>query len=100
MTDSYQSMVESIDNAPISDPIASVRLRGVKSMRTTNDDGEPVLIVSDGETTIEFGCGLCGPTPRAAEGAKVLATAMVAFAADVSRLAGVPGPGFTVDHTQ
>jgi hypothetical protein len=72
-------------------PVAAVRLPGVHAYQTVNDDDEAVLVVSDGETTVEFGCGLRGPNRSAIRGAKLLADAISEFA--VAMKADVEGGG-------
>ena len=68
------------DDATPPAPAATVRLRGVRTFRIIDDEDEPVLFVSDGETTVEFACGISGLSGSAARGARRLATAISEFA--------------------
>jgi hypothetical protein len=60
-------------------PIATLRLGGLRAYRMMDDDG-PVLVISDGVTTVEFACGLAGVSNRSVRGVQRLASAMVDFA--------------------
>jgi len=60
-------------------PIATVRLGGITAFRIVEDDDD-VLVVSDGVTTVEFACGLPGPSGRSVRGAQRLAEAMAEYA--------------------
>jgi hypothetical protein len=60
-------------------PVATLRLGGLHAFRMMDDDG-PMLVVSDGVTTVEFACGLSGPSRRSARGVQRLADAMAEFA--------------------
>jgi hypothetical protein len=68
------------DYRAVPPPVATVRLRGVRAVRVVNDDDEAVLIISDGETTVEFGCGLRGPSGSAIRGAQRVVDALEAYA--------------------
>jgi hypothetical protein len=61
-------------------PIATVRLGGISTYRITDDDDDVVLVVSDGVTTVEFACGLPGPSGRSVRGAHHLADAVAEYA--------------------
>jgi hypothetical protein len=61
-------------------PVTSLRLDGIRAFRVVDDEDGLVLVVSDGETTIEFACGLAGPTGASALGARRLADATLAYA--------------------
>jgi hypothetical protein len=56
-------------------PMVSVRLGEIRAFRVTDDEDEPILVVSDGETSVEFACGLSGVSGSAALGAQRLADA-------------------------
>jgi hypothetical protein len=68
------------DDAAPPAPAVTVRLRGVRTFRIIDDEDEPVLFVSDGETTVEFACGISGLSGSAARGARRLANAIGEFA--------------------
>jgi hypothetical protein len=77
---------------PIPPSAASVRVGGIRTFWSADDEGEPVLVVSDGVTTVEFGCGLPGPNGRTTRGAERLADAMRQFAAAIeARAAAAKG---------
>ena len=70
-------------------PVATLRLGGLRAYRMVDDDG-PALVVSDGVTTVEFACGLAGPSGRSVRGVARLAAAMAEFANALAE-AGPPG---------
>jgi hypothetical protein len=61
-------------------PIATVRLGGISTYRVMEDEDDDVLVVSDGVTTVEFACGLPGPSGRSVRGAQHLASAVAEYA--------------------
>jgi hypothetical protein len=61
-------------------PIATVRLGGITTYRIIDDEDDDVLVVSDGVTTVEFACGLPGPSGRSVRGAHHLAEAVAEYA--------------------
>jgi hypothetical protein len=61
-------------------PLVSVRLGEIRAFSIVDDEDEPVLVVSDGETTVEFACGLSGLSGPAARGAQRLADAVRDYA--------------------
>ncbi len=61
-------------------PVVSVRLGEIRAFSVIDDEDEPVLVVSDGETTVEFACGLAGLSGPAARGARRLADAVRDYA--------------------
>ena len=64
-------------------PVVSVRLGEIKAFRVIDDEDEPILVVSDGETTVEFACGLSGVSGSAARGAQRLADAVRDYASEI-----------------
>src|SRR5689334_21599595 len=70
-------------------PVVSIRVDGVRAFRMIDDDDGPILIITDGDTTVEFSCGFSGQTVAAALGAERLAEAARAYALVVE--AGGPG---------
>jgi len=77
---------------PIPLPAASVRVGGIRTFWSVDEEGEPVLVVSDGVTTVEFGCGLPGANGRTTRGAERLADAMRQYAAAIeARAAAAQG---------
>jgi hypothetical protein len=70
-------------------PVVSIRVDGVCAFRMIDDDDGPILIITDGDTTVEFSCGFSGQTEAAALGAERLAEAARAYALVVE--AGGPG---------
>lgn len=69
------------DNYPA--PVVSVRLGEIRAFRVIDDEDEPVLVVSDGETSVEFACGLSGVSGSAARGAQRLADAVRDYATTI-----------------
>ena len=64
---------------PIS--VANLCIDGIRTFQVDDDDDGPVLVISDGVTTVEFACGLSGRPEPAASGARRLAEAAREFAA-------------------
>jgi len=81
------------DKAAIPAPVASVRLGGIGAFSCVDDEEDPVLVVSDGETTVEFGCGLSGRSGEAALGAQRLAEAIYEYASAIEANLVVAGHG-------
>jgi hypothetical protein len=64
-------------------PVASIRVDGIRAFRLVDDDDGPILIVTDGDATVEFSCGLSGLSEAAALGAERLAQAAREYASGV-----------------
>lgn len=64
-------------------PVVSVRLGEIRAFRITDDENEPVLVVSDGEMSVEFACGLHGLSGSAVRGAQRLADAARDYASAI-----------------
>lgn len=70
-------------------PVVSVRLGEIRAFSVIDDDNEPILVVSDGESSVEFACGLSGVSGSAALGAQRLADAVREYASTIeATLAG------------
>ena len=78
----HHAFAEHDDAGAYPPPVVSVRLGEVRAFRVLDDENEPVLVVSDGETSVEFGCGLSGVSGSAARGAQRLADAVRDYASD------------------
>jgi hypothetical protein len=61
-------------------PVVNVRLAEIIAYQVVDDEDEPILVVSDGETSVEFSCGLSGLSGSAVRGARGLADAMKDYA--------------------
>lgn len=61
-------------------PIVTLDLRAIRTV-ITEDEGDPILLVDDGDVQIELSSGLCGTWEQAILGAERLATAAGQFAA-------------------
>ena len=61
-------------------PIVTLDLRAIRTV-ITEDEGDPILLIDDGDVQIEFGSGLCGTREQAILGAERVATAAGQFAA-------------------
>lgn len=61
-------------------PIVTLDLRAIRTV-ITEDEGDPILLVDDGDVQIEFGSGLCGTWEQAIQGAERIAAAAEQFAA-------------------
>jgi hypothetical protein len=60
-------------------PIVSLDLRAIRTV-ITEDEGDPILLIDDGDVQIEFSSGLCGTWEQAILGAERIATAAEQFA--------------------
>jgi hypothetical protein len=61
-------------------PIVTLDLRAIRTV-ITEDEGDPILLIDDGDVQIEFSSGLCGTWEQAILGAERIATAAEQFAA-------------------
>jgi hypothetical protein len=66
-------------------PIATLDLRAIRCV-LTEDEGDLILLVDDGDVQIEFGSGLCGTWEQAILGAERVASAATEFATELRRL--------------
>lgn len=69
---------------PFPDPIAVLSLRNCTAYRAIDDDRQPVLILSDGVTTLALECGLRGASEQIVTAANRLAQAVQDFATSVA----------------
>lgn len=70
-------------------PVVSIRVDGIRAFRMVDDDDGPILIITDGDTTVEFSCGFSGRSNAAVLGAERLAEATRAYSLVIE--AGGPG---------
>ena len=66
-------------------PIVTLDLRAIRTV-ITEDEGDLILLVDDGDVQIEFGSGLCGTWEQAILGAERVATAAAEFATALRHL--------------
>ena len=66
------------------EPVAVISLRGAMTFRDQDDDGQPVLIVTDGVTTVALDSGLSGLSFGVVVAAQRLAEAVGDFASSIS----------------
>jgi hypothetical protein len=52
--------------------VASIRVDGIRVFRTYDDDDGPMLVVTDGDTTVEFLCGFSRQSKATVQGARRL----------------------------
>ncbi|MEV0566304.1 hypothetical protein [Dactylosporangium sp. NPDC050588] len=71
-------------------PIVTLDLRAIRAV-LTEDEGDLILLVDDGDVQIEFSSGLCGTWEQAILGAERVASAATDFAAALRR-AHTPTP--------
>ena len=69
-------------------PVASVSLWIASARFERDDEGEPVVILTDGDTEVELSRGLGGDPASAARGAQRLAKALLEYASAVERSGG------------
>ncbi|MGI5246937.1 hypothetical protein [Dactylosporangium sp. CA-139066] len=72
-----------IEEEPLS-PIVAIDLRFLNAV-ITEDEGDPILLVDDGDVQIEFTSGMCGTREQAIIGAQRLASTALEYAATVRR---------------
>jgi hypothetical protein len=71
-------------------PAASIRIDGIRALRTNDDDDGPVLVITDGDTSVEFLCGFSGRSPAAVLGAERLVEATRAYLLAIEAAEGGP----------
>jgi hypothetical protein len=69
---------------PFPDPVAVLSLHNCAVFRAVDDDEQPVLILTDGVTTVALECGLHGPSDEAVQRAQRLAEGVVDYSRSVS----------------
>ncbi len=77
---------EPIEGMAFPVPTTSLSLRHAVSFLGTNDDGEPILIISDGVSAVAFEAGIAGPSVEAVAATQKLAANTADFAAAMSDL--------------
>jgi hypothetical protein len=60
---------------PFPEPVAALSMRSTKVYRAVDEDGQPILIVSDGVTTVALESGLSGLSEEVVAAAEGLASA-------------------------
>jgi hypothetical protein len=68
---------------PFPDPVAALSLRDCVAFRAVDDENQPVLIISDGVTTLALECGLRGASDQIVAAANRIAEACQDFATSV-----------------
>jgi hypothetical protein len=68
---------------PFPEPSAVLSLRDCVAFRAIDDDQEPILILTDGVTTLALECGLRGVSTDLAEAAERLSAAVHDYAISV-----------------
>ena len=68
---------------PFPDPVAVLSLRDCAVYHEVDDDNQPVLVLSDGVTTLALECGLRGASEEIVAAANRLAEAVQDFATSV-----------------
>ena len=69
------------EDAPV--PGGRIRLGDLRAFQVSDDEDDPVLVVSDGDTTIEFSCGLPGRSDASMDGVRRLIDAMSHYLDDL-----------------
>lgn len=69
------------DGAPV--PGGRIRLGDLRAFQVSDDEDDLVLVVSDGDTTIEFTCGLSGRSDASTDGVRRLLDAMSRYLDDL-----------------
>jgi hypothetical protein len=72
--------------------VANLCIDGIRTFHVYDDDDGPILVISDGVTTVEFACGLSRRPEPAASGARRLAEAAREFAVVLEAAPGRCGP--------
>ena len=68
---------------PFPDPVAVLSLRDCQIYRAVDDDGQPILVLTDGVTTVALECGLKGLSPEVVAAAGRLAEGVDDFSRSV-----------------
>lgn len=71
------------EEEPLS-PIVTLDLRAINAY-ITEDEGDLIMLVDDGDVQIEFGSGLCGSWDQAIIGAQRVASTALEYAAAMRR---------------
>jgi len=75
-----------MDNEPEElSPLVTLDLRAINAF-ITEDEGDLIMLVDDGEVQIEFGSGLCGSWEEAIVGAQRVASTALQFAVALRRI--------------
>jgi hypothetical protein len=69
---------------PFPEPVAVLSLRDCTVYRAVDDDEQPILIISDGVTTLSLECGLRGPSAQVVDAAERLSEGVHDFALSVN----------------
>lgn len=99
-TNSYDVPTNELpDDRGFPEPVAVVSLRDAVTFRDRDEDGEPILIITDGVTTIALSSGLSGLSFGVVSASHRLAAAVHDFAQSISarwqkRQASGDGPDF------
>jgi hypothetical protein len=72
-----------IDEEPLT-PAVTIDLRFLNAV-IADDEGDPILLVDDGDVQIEFTSGMCGTWEQAVIGAQRLASTALEYAAVARR---------------
>jgi hypothetical protein len=84
----------------IPNPVVSIRVDGIRTFRTYDDDDGLILLITDGDATVEFLCGFSGRSPAAALGAQRLAEATRAYSLVIEAAEdGIDGPAPGGEHS-
>jgi hypothetical protein len=75
-----KSTVDLRGGLPFPDPVAVLSLRRTKVYRAVDDDGQPLLIISDGVTAVALDSGLGGLSEDIVHAAEELAEASLDYA--------------------
>jgi hypothetical protein len=70
--------------SPFPEPIGVISLRNSTTFRTVDEDGHPVLIITDGATTVALDCGLSGLSINAVTASRRLSEAIGDFATSIA----------------
>lgn len=75
--------VDLMGELPFPEPVAVLSLRDSMVFRALDDDNQPILIVTDGVTTLAMECGLRGMSEEIVVAAERLADAVHDYAVSV-----------------
>ena len=76
--------VDLSDSAAFPEPVAVVSLRAGRVFRALDEDGQPILVVTDGVTSVAFETGLSGLSFGVVVAAQRLAAALEDFATSIT----------------
>lgn len=74
------------DNPLFPEPVVTISMRNAVTYRDVDEDGQPILIITDGVTAVALDCGLSGLSFGLVTASQRLAEAVTDFATSITAL--------------